>query len=357
MAIVVSNESGWRSRMMSLPTARGYRCVWGKHFTQGMPMIGVVIACLWLVCGISVSTAAGQRMIAIASIFPITDIVQQVGGERWEVWTLIPAGASAHTYEPTPEQVRQLAQARVFFQIGLGLEFWLEKLVRATKNAELVRVDLSQAIETLPAPSPELPSPSRKGTGHGQGRLHRTAAKGKPDHIHPHEGADVHFWLDPVRMQQVVTHVKQVFATLDPEHAQLYAERAQGVHMELEKLHAEILQRTQGLQNRRFIALHAAWTYFAPRYDLGQAAVIEPFPGREPSPRYLADLAQLMRREKVEAIVIEPQLTATAAQALARETGARVGILDPYGGRGISGRESYLDLMRYNVAALVKLLH
>jgi zinc transport system substrate-binding protein len=154
----------------------------------------------------------------------------------------------------------------------------------------------------------------------------------------------------------VVTHVEQVFATLDPEHARLYAERAQRVRTGLEELHTEILQHTQGLQNRRFIALHSAWTYFAPRYNLWQAAVIEPFPGREPSPRYLADLARFMRREKVDAIVIEPQLTATAAQALARETGARVGMLDPYGGPGVSGRESYRDLMRYNVAALAKLL-
>jgi zinc transport system substrate-binding protein len=321
-----------------------------------MPMIGVMIPYLWLVLGIGMPAAAGQRTIAIASIFPMADIVQQVGGEHWEVTTLIPPGASAHTYEPTPEQVRRLAQARVFFQIGLGLEFWLEKLLHATMNAELVRVDLSQAVETLPTPSPEPPSPSRKGTGHGQEQLHRTPAEGKHDHGHTHQGADVHYWLDPVRMQQVVTHVEQTFAALDPEHARLYAERAQRVRTELEELHTEILQHTQGLQNRRFIALHSAWTYFAPRYNLWQAAVIEPFPGREPSPRYLADLARFMRREKVDAIVIEPQLTATAAQALARETGARVGMLDPYGGPGVSGRESYRDLMRYNVAALAKLL-
>lgn len=323
---------------------------------RGVPVIGIVMAYLWLLLGSGVSAAAGLRMGAIASIFPLTDIVQQVGGEHWDVTTLIPAGASAHTYEPTPEQVRQLAEARVFFQVGLGLEFWLEKLVRATENAELVRVDLSQAIETLPAPSPEVPSPSRKGTGHGQEQLHRPSARGDHDHSHMQTGADVHYWLDPVRMQQVVSHVEQVFVRLDPEQARLYAERAQRVRMALEALHAEILRQTQGLQNRRFIALHAAWTYFAPRYDLWQAAVIEPFPGREPSPRYLADLARFLRREKVDAIVIEPQLTAAAAQALARETGARVGMLDPYGGPGVLGRESYLDLMRYNAAALTTLL-
>jgi zinc transport system substrate-binding protein len=84
--------------------------------------------------------------------------------------------------------------------------------------------------------------------------------------------------------------------------------------------------------------------------------VVEPFPGREPSPRYLAGLVQLMQRERVRAVVIEPQLSTTAAQALARETGARVGLMDPYGGPAVPGRESYVDLMRYNVAELVKLL-
>jgi zinc transport system substrate-binding protein len=322
----------------------------------GMPIIGGGIVCLGLILGVGTSPAAAPRRLAVASIFPIADLVQQVAGEGWEVSTLIPAGASAHTYEPTPEQVRQLSQARVFFQIGLGLEFWLEKLVRAAKNVKLMTVDLSEGIDTIAVPTPELPATSPNDTHLGRTPRHQTSAKGDHDDAHRHEGADAHYWLDPVRMQQVVMHIERQLAVLDPEHAQLYADRAQRVRADLERLHAEILERTQGLPNRRFIALHAAWTYFAPRYNLVQAAVVEPFPGREPSPRYLADLAQLMRREGVLAVVIEPQLTSTAAQALARETGARVGMMDPYGGPGVPGRQSYIDLMRYNVAELVKLL-
>jgi len=294
-------------------------------------------------------------MIAVASIFPVADFVRQIGAERWDTFTLLPAGASAHTYEPTPEQVRQLAQASLFFQIGLNLEFWLEKLVQAAKNPALVTVDLSEGIETLPTPSPELPQISQRGARRGQAsRLpHRSG-----DHQHGHTlaGPDAHYWLDPIRMLQVVTRIEQELARLDPDSAQVYAERAQRVRTDLKQLHAELAQQTEGLPHRRFIALHSAWTYFAPRYNLVQAAVVEPFPGREPSPRYLAGLAQLMRREKVHAVVIEPQLSSNAAQALARETGARVGQLDPYGGPGVPGRDSYLALMRYNVASLVKLL-
>jgi zinc transport system substrate-binding protein len=318
------------------------------------PIKGCLLS-LWLVFGLYASAAAGQRMIAIASIFPVADFVQQIGAERWETLILLPAGASAHTYEPTPEQVRQLAQASIFFQIGLKLEFWLEKLVQASKNPALMIVDLSEGIETMATPSPELPERPRKDAPRGQASRHLQPSR-EHRHGHGHDGRDAHYWLDPMRMLQVVTRIEQELTTLDPEYARLYAERAQRVRTDLEQLHAEITQRTEGLPNRRFIALHAAWTYFAARYNLVQAAVVEPFPGREPSPRYLAGLAQLMRREQVHAVVIEPQLSSNAAQALARETGARVGLMDPYGGPGVPGRESYLDLMRYNVASLVRLL-
>jgi zinc transport system substrate-binding protein len=311
--------------------------------------------CLGLILGLYTSAAAGQRMIAIASIFPVADLVQQIGTERWETLTLLPAGASAHTYEPTPEQVRQLSQASIFFQIGLSLEFWLEKLVRAAKNPALVKVDLSEGIETMPTPASELPQIPQKGTRHGQASQ-PLPASGQRQYGHAHEGPDAHYWLDPICMLQVTTRIEQELTRLDPEYARLYTERAQRVRTDLEQLHAEIIQRTETLPNRRFIALHSAWTYFARRYNLVQAAVVEPFPGREPSPRYLAGLAQLMRREQVQAVVIEPQLSTNAAQALARETGARVGLMDPYGGPGVPGRESYLDLMRYDVASLVRLL-
>ena len=317
-----------------------------------MIMRGCMI-CLGL--GLCAAANASPRMIAIASIFPVADIAQQIGGERWEVLTLLPAGASAHTYELTPEQVRQFAQANIFFRIGLGLEFWLEKLVRVAAHSAMVNVDLSEGIETIPTPAPTLPATSPKRARRGATPESHPLPTQKP-HAHQHTGPDAHYWLDPIRMQQVASRIEQEFSQLDPEEAKRYTERAQRVRANLEQLHREVIQRTDGLFNRRFIALHAAWTYFAPRYSLIQAAVIEPFPGREPSPRYLAGLAQFMRREQVQAVVIEPQLSTTAAQALARETGARVGLLDPYGGPGIPERDSYLALMRYNVAALVKLL-
>lgn len=324
---------------------------------RNIRLLRVVLWCCGLIVGLLSPHAFAQRILAIASIFPLADLVEQVGGDRLEVVTLIPSGASPHTYEPTPEQVRRLSQARVFFQVGLGLEFWIDKLVRAAQNPHLRRVDLSQGIETLPTPSAELQPKPERGSQRDQARkTPRSLKESQHKATHKHEAWDAHYWVDPVRMQQVATTVTQVLQELDPEHASGYTERAKRVRADLEELHQEILQRTLGLQDRRFIALHSAWTYFAPRYNLEQVAVIEPFPGREPSPRYLADLVQLMQRERVRAILVEPQLSAVAAQALARETGAKVGMLDYLGGPGISGRDSYQALMRYNVTQLIQVL-
>src|SRR5918999_4042402 len=130
-------------------TPGGYRITWQEFGMRSLQSMRGFTVGLGLVLGLCTSSEATQRLIAIATIFPVTDMVQQVGGERWEVLTLLPAGASAHTYEPTPEQVRQLTQAGIFFQIGLGLEFWLEKLVRATRHPALVNVDLSEGMATM----------------------------------------------------------------------------------------------------------------------------------------------------------------------------------------------------------------
>jgi ABC-type Zn uptake system ZnuABC Zn-binding protein ZnuA len=220
----------------------------------------------------------------------------------------------------------------------------------------MVNVDLSAGLETLPTPAAAIASKPQERRQRGHAHHHESAAKQAHDPHHAHTGPDPHYWLDPIHMQQVVTRIEQVLSTVDPAHAATYREHAQQVRRDLDTLHQEIQRETQALSDRRFIAMHSAWTYFASRYNLHQVAVIEPFPGREPSPRYLVDLTKLMQREGVKAVVIEPQLSTSAAQALARETGARVALLDPTGGPGVPERDSYVALMRYNVAELVKLL-
>ncbi len=89
-----------------------------------------------------------EKIKVIASIAPLADFVKQVGGERVDVKLLLPPGASPHIYEPTPKTMKDVSDARVFVKIGAGLEFWAEKIIKASGNKRLIIVDSSTGVST-----------------------------------------------------------------------------------------------------------------------------------------------------------------------------------------------------------------
>ena len=123
---------------------------------------------------------------------------------------------------------------------------------------------------------------------------------------------------------------------------------------QLKSLDEEIRNTTQSFSSREFITFHPAWAYFAERYELVEAAVIEEAPGKEPSAAYIKEVVDIAKALKVKAIFAEPQFSTKAADAIAADSGAKVLLLDPIGGTGLEGRGSYIALMRYNVAQMAE---
>jgi ABC-type Zn uptake system ZnuABC Zn-binding protein ZnuA len=75
---------------------------------------------------------------------------------------------------------------------------------------------------------------------------------------------------------------------------------------------------------------------------------VEEFPGKEPSAKWLEELVKLADLHNIRVIFAEPQLGNRVAEVIASEIGGKVLLLDPLGGEGVPGRESYLELIRYN---------
>ncbi len=277
-----------------------------------------LLALLVAACAPS-ATPAADRLLVAASIAPLADFARQVGGDHVSVVTLVPPGASPHTYELTPSQVEQVARARLLVLNGVGLEYWADKLVKGAGNPKLIVVDTSQGIEILDGD-----------TG---------ALSGNP-----------HVWLDPQNAIVQVEHIRDALIQSDPAHAEVYRNRAQAYVDQLQALDREVAAETGTWSNRQFIAFHPAWAYFARRYGLEQAAVIESSPGREPSPAEVARIVETAKRIGARAIFAEPQFSAKAAQTIAEETRAAVLFLDPLGSS--LSDSSYLSLLRYNVAQM-----
>jgi ABC-type Zn uptake system ZnuABC Zn-binding protein ZnuA len=268
----------------------------------------------------------------VATIFPLADMARRVGGDRVTVTTLLPANASAHTFEPTPSAMRQVAGAQLLAKVGAELDPWVDRLFTGHTSRPKTVV-ATEGVPLLRAAQQEL--------------LH-----GRHDHDHG-KGDDPHVWLDPILVRdKLVPRLVAALSQLNPADAPLFRTNGERFRQELTRLDDDCRRTVASLPRRDFIALHSAWGYLAQRYGLRQIAAVETFPGKEPSARYLAALVSLARRQGVKTIFAEPQLSAKAARTLAAEIGGSVLILDPMGGEKVAGRDSYIGLMRHNLAAI-----
>lgn len=280
------------------------------------------------------SDASSQERIGVVvSIYPLKDIVEQVGGERVRVDYMIPPGASPHTFEPKPSDIKRLNRANLLFLIGGGLEFWAEKVVSALNKKPRVIV-LSKGLSLL-----------KEKHSHGA-----------HDRYDKREFFDPHIWLDPIMVMTMVDRIRDVIADSDPSNRIYYAQRAERFKDEIMKLHLRIEETAKRFRTREFVTFHSAWNYFAKRYGLRIIGIIEESPGKEASPAHIAKIVKEIRETKVKVVFVEPQFNPKAAEVIAKETGAKVFILDPIGGPDIKGRASYIGLMNHNLSVLASAL-
>ena len=174
----------------------------------------------------------------VASIFPLADIVRQVAGDRAEVVLLLPAGASPHTFEPTPGQVSELGKASLFVQVGAGLELWADKLINAVGNSGLKRVTAAQGIALITGEEEHSGSDEHEEEtehGHDHGKF------GNP-----------HIWLDPAIVLGIVTKIEEALIEADPAGEDYYRNRAERYRREVELLDKEIERKTAKFVIREF---------------------------------------------------------------------------------------------------------
>lgn len=269
-----------------------------------------------------------EELNIVVSIYPLEDITKNIGKERVSVKTLIPAGASPHAFEPSPRDIKELTKARLFIKIGAGLEFWAERFVRSAKG-DIKVIDLSETIPLI-------------------------KFKEKGGETHEHSGADPHYWLDPVLVRSMVDTIAATLIRLDPLWKDFYIENATAYKKRLDALHEEIKKRISRLQKREFVSFHPAWNYFSKRYGLKPLYIVEAA-GRELRPGNITEIVKFVKKKNIKVLFSEPQLNPAPVEAIARESGARILMLDPLGSP-IPGRDNYIDLMLYNLSQLEEAL-
>ena len=293
----------------------------------------------------------GPHKVAV-SIFPLYDIARRVAGDDIEVALVLPPGRSEHGYEPTPREMTRVSGADVGFVVGLEMDPWAERIIRSAAGEDTRIVQIGTEIDPRNLSEPEIGVDliEHAHGHHDEDEDEHHDEDEDEHHEHHHGGQDPHFWLDPVRMREVVDFFVREMSQIDPSHADGYRSRGDALSAELEQLHTQIQERAERWESRTIVTFHGSFGYFADRYDLRIAAVIEPFPGREPTPRYMQEVIGAIRASEARALFSEPQLDPRPATVIARQAEVELHSLDPVG--GTDGVETYERLLLHNVEVL-----
>ncbi len=266
-----------------------------------------------------------------ASIGLVTDMVLQVAGERAVVTTVLPANADPHDFEPTPQDVVAVEDAAVIFLYGLNLDQWATSLVESS-GTEVAPVAIASGFETLASDEEGF------------------------------ELGDPHAWFDPRNVKVMVDNIAAALTAHDPAGAADYQARATAYQAQLDQLDAAIEARlgTVPPENRKLVTNHDAFGYYAARYGLEVVGTVIPSldTRAEPSAREIADLVDVIERERVPAIFAENTTSPQLAEQLADQTGVRVIdtlYTDSLGEPG-SGADTYLGLMQFDTVAIADAL-
>ncbi|MCP4291853.1 MAG: zinc ABC transporter solute-binding protein [bacterium] len=230
------------------------------------------------------------------SILPQVWFVEQIAGNQVSVEALVGPGHSPATFEPTAKQMARLQDSIAFFSAGVPFEFGI-----------LPRIESMRKGPDVFGPRPQ---------------------SGSHDHSHGHHHElDPHTWLDPQQAVAIADTIYRVLAQLVPEQADIFEQRKTSLKNELQKLHSEIAEILKPLHGQTFYVFHPAYGHLAKAYGMTQVAVEAD--GHEPGPRQLAKIIDQLKLEKARVIIVQPQFSKKAAQAIARETDAQVLVLDP----------------------------
>ena len=296
----------------------------------------LLAAALLAACG-DAGTRSGDGLHVVTTVSPITNIAQNVAGDRARITGIVPEGENSHEFEPAPSDARFMAEADIVFVNGLHLE---------EPTLELASANVRDGVKIVKLGDRTI-----------------TPAEYIYDFSFPKEQGDPnpHLWTNPPYATRYAEIIRDELSALDPAGAETYRRNVDAFAARISTLGEAIRTATATVPaaNRKLLTYHDSFPYFAREFGWSVIGAIQPSDFAEPSPREVADLIGQIRRERLPAIFGSEVFPSPVLQQIARETGAEyVDDLrddDLPGSRGQSNH-SYLALMVFDYRTFMKAL-
>jgi zinc transport system substrate-binding protein len=301
----------------------------------GLLSIAMVSAC----GGSGGRGATDDRLSVVAAFYPLQYALSQIGGEHVAITGLTKPGAEPHDLELSPRQVAAVAQADVVVY---------EKHFQPAVDAAVDEEAPDTGFDVSPAARLDLVAVE---DGHDHG------GETQEEHSdHADDGTrarDPHFWLDPMRYADVGDAIATELAARDSVNAAAYQVNARTFRASMSTLDAEFRSGLKSCSSHELVTSHAAFGYLSESYGFHQESITGLSPDAEPSPAAMAELTRHIRETGASTVYAETLVSEDVARTLARETGARLAVLDPIEGiTSASAGRDYPTVMRANLEVL-----
>lgn len=275
-----------------------------------------------------------ERLQVVTTIFPQYDFVRQIAGDAVSATMLLPPGGESHAYEPTPGDMRRVAECDLFIGVGGPSEHWAAELLDSLDREKrtLYLLDIVEPVDE------EL-------------------VEGMETEAEEEEEIDEHVWTSPRNAARIVSAICDELCALDPANEPLFRANAEIYLDELEALDTEFCEIVAGGARHTVVfGERFPFRYLADAYGLDYYAA---FPGcsaeTEPAPATVAFLIGKVKDEQIPVVFTIEFSTGTVADAICEATGARR--LEMHSCHNLSAEDfsagvTYLTLMRRNAEAL-----
>lgn len=320
-----------------------------------------ILALFTAACGDKSSTSENtsnstDKLSVYTTVYPLSYFTERIGGDFVEVSSIYPPGANEHTFEPTQKDMMKLADADLFFYIGLGLEGFVENAKKTLANEDVTMIATADQVSDEKLAVSTGHTHDQEGDGHSHEEVeHVHEEDGHSHEDHDHGDVDPHVWLSPVISQDLALSIKNALIEKMPEQEATFTANYETLVKELQKLDEQFKTMTDTASEKTFFVSHAAFGYIAGEYGLTQIPIAGLNSQTEPSQKELTAIVDKAKDLHIHYILFEQNVSSKLAEVIQKEVGADSLVLHNLSvltDDDIENNETYFTLMEKNIQTL-----
>lgn len=317
------------------------------------------------------------------TLYPLEYFTNEIGGEFVDVTSILPAGADAHTYEPTSRMMVDIAESDLFIYTSDEFEAYASSIKEAIGNEKVKIIEATTGLDMMDYTHDhddeynEDHDHAHEDDDHDHAHVdedhhydhdhededhhhdhdhdHEDEDHEDDDHGHSHGDYDPHVWISPTLSIDLAENIKEALVELMPEQAEVFEENYVDLVERLEELDSKFHSMVEQFENRSILVTHAAYGYWERDYEIEQIAITGLSPSDEPSQQQLVNIMETVEELDIQYLLFEQNVEPRVATVIQEEAGLeslQLHNLEVLTEEDIEAGEDYFSLMERNISVL-----